>query len=93
MLVHKSIRDIGPAASSAVPMLREILATLNAKNWKEKSSMASALGGIGLPAKSAIPELLELLGHRFTKQAAAGALGKMGPSAKDAPAPRPVACK
>lgn len=84
MLVYQSISSIGPAASTAAPRLRTALSTLNAKNWREKSGVASALGGIGPPAKDAIPELMELLKSRLTKQAAAGALGRMGPDAKDA---------
>jgi HEAT repeat protein len=74
--------DIGPEAEAAVPILQEQLKVRD-YHGKVQSATANALAKIGA---AAVPALIEVLKDKdaSARLAAASALGKLGPAAKDA---------
>ncbi|WP_439621411.1 HEAT repeat domain-containing protein [Gemmata sp.] len=79
----KAIKEIGPDAKAAVPLLVPLLKT---STPEEREMVAFAVGAVGPAAKDAVPALTDLLKDQpsYVKYAAAVALGQIGPDAKAA---------
>jgi len=78
-----ALRDIGPDAAGAVPVLAK---GLKAGMYEARWAAADALEGIGRRAGKAVPNLIESLSDKdyWMRKKAAWALGNIGPKAKDA---------
>ena len=69
------LRQLGPAAKSAVPALTKTLAD---KNPEIRREATLALGAIGAPAETAAPQIAALLEDPLVREAATFALGQIG---------------
>ncbi|MCZ6707577.1 MAG: HEAT repeat domain-containing protein [Chloroflexi bacterium] len=80
-----AMRELGPVAWPAVPVLIEALSD---PFVGVRKGAAGALGGIGPAAEDAVPALIQALTdpHRFVRSWAAMALFEIGPAAKPAAA-------
>jgi HEAT repeat protein len=84
---HISVRawaicdGLGPIGPEALPSLQRLL-----KDRSVRTVTVIAIGNMGPQAKSAIADLIDILGDNFsrTRVMACNALGKMGPAAKEA---------
>jgi len=78
-----ALRDIGPGAAKAVPVL---VKGLKSQMYETRWAAADALEGIGRRAAKAVPELTDSLKDKdyWMRKKVAWALGNIGPKAKDA---------
>ncbi|HEB89121.1 MAG TPA: HEAT repeat domain-containing protein [Deltaproteobacteria bacterium] len=83
MVALMAMRELGPVAWPAVPVLVE---ALEDPVMGIRKAAAGALGGIGPAAASAVPALTAALSdpHRFVRSWAAMALDEIGPMARSA---------
>jgi HEAT repeat protein len=81
----QAIAAVGPDATAAVEAIAKHLEDANSRR-EEKVALLQAAAAIGSPAKDTIPAIGKLLAERDTaiRQAAAEALGKVGPGNADA---------
>jgi HEAT repeat protein len=76
-----ALRGIQPDPKTVVPALQEMLKN---SNGYQRSILADLIASLDPANKEVVPVLIELLGDRQFGPGAAAALGRMGPTAKDA---------